>query len=363
MDPEQLKMILETVVKAATDNARRDRNEDNAAIIAAAMEAAQSGQQKSRKPNLPPFDPKNIDTWIRRMTAAFDRLEITSAKLKFSHIDEKINCDSDPIINEFMCGAPTNDRWKQFVDYLRKKHGKTLEQRADAVIAGTERENRTPSQLWAVMMDKAGTVTLDDVHKQQLMKRLPQEVRQHLEGKTTGTTGKEVAALADIYFDQQGKLKNPTNSTHINAVKSAPTQPILKHESSRPSTQPPRSPSRSSESHSSFTTAFESSEDADVNAVRYKQGQKQRFNIDNQQRGRSQSRGRNDYSRGSNNNNNDSRYSNNGGRFGGGSNNNNNRSNNKCYFHNKFGNKAERCEETCMLWSTHSASAKGRASR
>ena len=363
MDPDQLQRILETVVKAAADNARRDRTEDNAAIIAAAMEAAQSGQQKSRKPNLPPFDPKNIDTWIRRMNAAFDRLEITNPKLKFSHVDEKIQCDSDPIINEFMCGAPTQVKWDEFVEYLRDKHGKTTQQRADAIIAGTERENRTPSQLWAIMMDKAGKATLDDVHKQQLLKRLPQEVRQHLEGKIEGKTGKEVATLADVYFDKQGKLKNQTGTSNINAVRPPHQQP-------QPQPQPilraPDSSTRSSEPPLTYTSAFTSGEESpDISAVRFKQGQKQRFNVENQQGGRSQSRGRS-FSRGNNDNSNshqsNNRYSNNGGRFGGSSSSNHNNNKKVCHFHNKFGDKAERCEEFCMMWSTHSA-AKGQASR
>ena len=69
-----------------------------------------AGQQRNRKPNLPAFDPKNIDTWLRRMNAAFNRLGITEPKLKFSHIDEKIPSDTDPIINDFLCGATTNKR-------------------------------------------------------------------------------------------------------------------------------------------------------------------------------------------------------------------------------------------------------------
>ena len=52
------------------------------------------------------------------MNAAFDRLDITSPKLKFSHIDKKIPSDRDPCINDFMCGPQTQERWEEFVKYL-----------------------------------------------------------------------------------------------------------------------------------------------------------------------------------------------------------------------------------------------------
>ena len=357
MDPEQLRQILESVVAAS----RRNDREDTAAIVEAAITAAHAGQQKSRKPNLPQFDPKNIDTWLRRMNAAFDRLDITSPKLKFSHIDEKIPSDTDPCINDYMCGPQTQERWEEFVKYLREKHGKTIEERANAVIEGVEREGRTPSQLWAIMMDRAGKVTLDDVHKQQLIKRLPQDVRQHLQGKLEGKSGKEVAAMADVYFDKNGKPKNASNASNINAIRhQQPPQPILK--------APTASSTRSPEAAAAFTAPFNGSPDeSDVNAVRFKQGQKQSFNIQNRSnpRGRSQSRGRD-----SSNSNNDNRYSNNGGRFSNGNRsssgnfgNSGSNSNSKvCHYHTKFGDKADNCLEHCMMWAKHSA-AKGKASQ
>ena len=366
MDPEQLRIIVESACKAAVDAARQSSTVDSTAIVEAAINAAHAGQQKSRKPNIPAFDPKNIDTWLRRMNAAFDRLEITDPKLKFAHIDEKIPSDTDPIINDLLCGVQNQEKWDELIDYLREKHGKTIEERAWSVIEGTDRDGRTPSQLWAVMMDRAGKVTLDDVLKQQLLKRLPQEVRQHLANKVEGKTGKEVAALADVYFDKQGKLKNFTPASGINSVR--PPQPSSLKPTETPPNRPPETPA-------SHTPAYEPAEDAtDINLVRFKQGQKQRFNNENrgQPRGRSKSRGRGDNSsNGNGNSGGPHRYSNNGGRSSGnnsGGGNGSGKSNNSgktpkvCFYHVTYGKEAEKCEETCMLWSQHQP-AKGRASR
>ena len=301
------------------------------------------------------------------MEAAFNRLDITDAKYKFSHIDEKIPSDSDPIINDFMCGPQNNDTWKAFVDYLRQKHGKTTKERAYSVIDGTEREGRMPSQLWSIMMDKQGKIGLDDVQKEQLLRRLPQDVQRHLETKgIAGKTGKEVAEMADIYYDKSGKLKNASTVSGINAVRS--TLPSAMKTSDTPSnTSSTRHPEATG-----FTAAFV--EDAsDVNAVRFKQGQRQRVDVSNgssyNQRNRSQSRGRHNNNNNNNNNNNggtsENRYSNNGGRFSN-NNNNNNRSSSKpnnkvCFYHITYGEKASKCEEGCMLFASHSA--KGQASR
>ena len=99
--------------------------------------------------------------------------------------------------------------------------------KAASVIEGTEREGRTPSQLWSVMKDKADNVTLDEIMKEQLLRRLPADVRTHLTDKIEGKSGKEVAELADKYFDQDGKLKNKSSASDINAVTS---KSALKHD-------------------------------------------------------------------------------------------------------------------------------------
>ena len=116
IDSASLAAIFEAAVKEATENVQQNQTADNRAIVKAAVLAATAGQQKNR--NLPPFDPKNIDTWIRRRNAPFDRLDITEPRLKFSHVDEKIPSNTDPIVNDFMCGSQTTERWSEFVEYL-----------------------------------------------------------------------------------------------------------------------------------------------------------------------------------------------------------------------------------------------------
>ena len=363
MDPETMRAMIEAAVSATAAG----QAANNAAIVQAAVDAAMAHstiqQQSMRKPSVPPFDPKNIDQWIRRVNAAFDRLNITNPKFKFAHLDEKIPNDKDPRLNDFMSGAPSQENWDALIAYLRKKHGRTIKQMANSVITGTAREGRCPSQLWSVMKERAGTVTLDDIMKEQFIKALPSCVREHMQTKTKGKSGKEVAEIADEYFDPDGKLiEQPSSASGVNSIRSSnppsttrpPTSSLKQHDSSIScaSASPP-------ESTSTFTNAFGDDDrvDSDVHAVRFKQGQKQSFNVQNRNP-RSKSRGR-PFSQGAGNSVTDSNSNHRSqSRY-----NSNPRPNNDkvCFYHKKYGQNAEKCEAHCMLHSTFTP--KGQASR
>ena len=361
---------MRVMIEAAVSATAAGQSANNAAIVQAAVNAAMASasvqQQNMRKPNFPPFDPKNIDQWIRRVNAAFDRLNITNPKFKFAHLDEKIPNDKDPVLNDFMSGAPSQENWDAFIAYLKKKHGRTLKQMANSVLTGTPREGRCPSQLWSVIKERAGTVTLDDILKEQFMKALPACVREHMQTKTKGKTGKEVADLADEYFDPDGKLiEQQSSASAVNSIRHNNAIPPTRSSNSALKKNDSASHSASasvSESTTSFTDAFSDSgvDESDIHAVRFRQGQKQSFSVQNRN-GRSQSRGRpaNRVESSGNNNNNNSGNRRSESRY----NSNNPRQNDsdKCFYHTKFGEKAEKCEPHCALFASHKP--KGQASR
>ena len=356
MDADQLERILTAALSAANAN----NAENNRAIVEAAVNAAASNnvaaQQSMRRPALPPFDPKDIENWLRRVEAAFDRLSITSPKVKLANLDEKLTSSGDANINKLLCSAPNQENYNALVDYLKKKHGRTIEQKAASVIEGTEREGRTPSQLLSVIKEKADNVTLDDIFKEQLLRRLPASIRMHLTSQMDGKTAEEVATAADAYFDPEGRVKNKTNATDVNSLQ-APRQlpPALK----QPRQHTPEPPA------SGFSTPFDEDDDADVNAVRFRQGQRQNVHVNNSGggRNRSQSRGRYNSSMGSNGTSR-GRYNNNS-RYGNASSNGPSTlkpDNKVCFYHSKFGDKANRCEEHCILFKQFQA-GKGKASQ
>ena len=345
MDPEQLQAIITAAVTAAAAG----QTENNRAIVEAAVNAAAanhvSSQQSMRRPALPPFDSKDIVNWIRRVEAAFDRLSITSPRVKLSNLDEKLSTSGDATINEFLCKPPTQSSYDGLIAYLKQKHGRTKSQKASSLIEGTEREGRTPSQLLATMKEMADDITLDDIFKEQLLRRLPSDVRMHLV-KSEEKSSVDLAKEADSFFEKDGKPKMKPSASGINAVRATRQQ----QPSSMKQSQPPRSVSP--ESTASYSSPFKDDYDTDVHAVRFKQGQRQHISVNNSGGGRPQSRGRYNDRNGRS----QSRV-----RFGHGNASSSSSSSQTqndpkvCYYHNKFGKEARTCTEDCKWYANFKA--------
>ena len=312
-------------------------------LMEAAIRATQSSNtqhvQSLRKPDLPPFDKKNVDIWIKRVEAAYARVNCNNPALKFAHLESKFEVNADPIVDGYLFGDATDATWTSFLSYLRTRYGPTTKDRALSVINGTPREGRTPSQLVAVMKEKAGSVSLDDILKEQLLKQLPKDVVKQIVDRVDKLTCDETAKLADSWFDKDGKTLLSADATAINSVED---------HASAPST----TASASAAASTTFTPAFESEDpDADINAVRFRQGQKQAFNVQNREAGRGRGRGRGAPS-GNGRNNSNSGANNNSNSYGSSSSYSaagNNAKKQVCRFHIKFGDKAENCTDWCIL--------------
>ena len=325
-------------------------------LMEAAIRATQASStqqvQTLRKPDLPVFDKKNVDIWIRRVEAAYTRVNCINPALKFAHLESKFEVNADPIVDQFLFGEATSDSWDEFLQYLRTRYAPTAKDRALTVINGTPREGRTPSQLAAVMKEKAGSVTLDDILKEQLLKQLPPDILKQLVDRVDKLSFEDTAKLADAWFDRDGKPLLQTSATGVNHVAPAPPPPNTSSTAS--------ASAAATAPTTSFTPAFgPDDDDTEINAIRFRQGQKQQFSVNN--RGGSRGRGRgnnNGNSRPQNNNTNS--YGNSSSYSGSNSNSNSEKPKKKvCDFHIKFGDEARRCENWCMMWAQHQA-AKGK---
>ena len=319
-------------------------------LMEAAIRATQASSTQSvqtlRKPDLPVFDKKNVEIWIRRVEAAYSRVHCTSPALKFAHLEAKFEVNADPIVDEYLFGEATEESWNSFLDYLRVRYAPTKKDRALTVINGTPREGRTPTQLAAVMKEKAGNVTVDDILKEQLLKQLPPDVFKQLVDRVDKLTFEETAKLADSWFDRDGKPLIQASSTAVNHVADASS-------SSTPSSAPTASAAASASS--STAGAVHDDEDTDVNAVRFRQGQRQNFNVNNRGGARGRGRGSSSSSGSKPANNNTNSYGNSASYSAPPA------ANKKkvCDFHIKYGEEARRCEKWCIMWERHSA-AKGK---
>ena len=201
-----------------------------------------------KKPDMPAFDQQNVLIWIKRLQAAYDRANVTLAKDKFAYLESTFDISFNPCINDFLFNSNnTDDDWNNFIAYMKLEYGPTRRQKARKLIGELPRNGMKPSQYMAQLEEEVKDVTLDDVKKEHLLKTIPPRIREIL-GKAVETkTAKEVAKLADDYFDNQGRPieKSATSISHVAS----------------------QQPSTATSVSSSFTPAFDD-DDTDVNFVR-----------------------------------------------------------------------------------------------
>ena len=204
--PEQ----LATLRNELRDEIRAELRRETAAA------AAQIPDAIKRKPKIPQFDKANIEVWIRRTENAFTRATISTPQEKFAFLETKFPCSFNPRINEYLWGEATPEKYKEFLDYLRKEYGPTKQLKASIIIDGFKRDGRKPSQYAAALNEKTKDITIEDIKKEMLVREMPIETRRMLQERIEGLSFQEAAVIADAYFDQEGRPRfQNTSINHI----------------------------------------------------------------------------------------------------------------------------------------------------
>ena len=236
---ERLTRVAEAAIAAAT----------------AATQALTAAQTRAKKPELPPFDKKNVELWVKRVESAYQRAGVTTPKDKFAHLEPKFPVDFNVKINDFLFGVASEERWTEFLNYLKDEFGKSRRQQTAVPMSTHTRSGLKPTQFLINLKDKTKKVTLDDIHKEILIKSLPSDIQHALVDKLEDMTADEAATAADKYFDNDGRpLSTSSSASSVNAVQPPPEQV---------------------EEQSPFTAPF-SDEETDVNHV-----SKRNFNKNN----------------------------------------------------------------------------------
>ena len=190
--------------------------------VAALTEALQGVRVSSRKPELPAFDSKNIDIWLKRVDNAYRRSGVTDPKDKFAFIEPKFACDTDPRINELLFGDCTAEDWTALETYLRGRYGRTKAQQASVILDGVQRDGKLPSEMFAFVKERVGTITVDDIIKEMVLRELPTDIRRTIHDKVKDLGGAETVKIADEYFDRNGKPLHKPAPSNVNAVNEVP---------------------------------------------------------------------------------------------------------------------------------------------
>ena len=317
------------------------------AAIAAATSATQAlaaAQTRAKKPDLPPFDKKNVDIWIQRVEAAYTRAGVTSPRDKFAFLEPKFPVDFNVTINSYLFGTASEVKWNEFLAFLKDEFGKSKRQQTACLLSSHPRSGLKPSQFLINLKDKTKKVTLDDIYKEILIKALPSDVQHSLVDKMDDMSADDLAKASDKFFDNEG---HPLSSkATVSSVCAAQQQ------------QPPQQQQQQEEEASPFSSPF-SEEDTDVNFI-----SKRQFSRNGKFGGNSNSN--------SNNNNNNFRQkrsfgsnfssnSSNGSRFGGPSSSSSSRASSNtnikpsglCWAHEKFKGETHTCFEGCSKFQQH----------
>ena len=297
--------------------------------------ASTSSSAPKKKPELPPFDSKNVIVWIRRVEAAYNRVGVIEAKDKFAWMESIFQVKLDPQIDAYLYSSSNSaQEWEDFLNYLRLQYGPTIRQKAQKLMSECPRHDLRPSQFLLQLKEDVKDVEVDHVLREHVLKSLPPRIREYMGKEVESMTAEQVATTADKYFDRQGRPTEKSLSTTVNHVTSAPTS----------SSTPPPAASSSSSSSSHFTQAF-SDEETEVNFVRdNRSGGNNRGRNNNNQGQRSRSRPRG------------FRFSNpssTGGSFNSSSS--SSHPQGTCRWHKKFGEKSFKCEANCPQFKAHQA--------
>ena len=296
------------------------QSQESVSQLSAALQSLTAFQARpappKKKPEIPPFDKSNILIWIRRLNAAYERQSITLPKDKFAFLESTFDVALNPKINSYLYGDNTEESWNEFLVYLKNEYGPTKRQRAAKLIKEIPRQGLKPSQFMAQINEDTEGVTVDDIKKEHLLKSLPPRIREYLGKEAENKTADQIAIWADNFFDRQGNPIEKSLNT-VNHVSSSTTAASAPH----------------------FTAAFSDEETDDINAIR---------------RGQSSARGRFGRSRSRGNASQRQSSASEGKQRG--------RStsfppgqtivNGLCWFHTKWGIKAEKCAEGCKHYSS-----------
>ena len=290
-----------------------------------------------KKPELPPFDSKNVLVWIRRVEAAYARVGIIEPKDRFAWMESIFQVGLDPQIDSFLYGSNTLQDWEDFIEYLKMQYGPTMRQKAQKLMSDIPRHDLKPSQYLLRLKDDVKDVEIDHILKEHVLKSIPPRIREIMGKEVEGLTAEQVAKQADDFFDRHGR---PTEKT------TAPINQIFS--SSNASSTTTASAAAMAPTPSSFTSAFSDDDDADINFVR-RGGQRNNDRGRNSNRGQ-RSRSRPSFNRQSNSSStvNPSNNSSTSASFAAGT----------CRWHRRWGDKSLKCTTDCPLFKSFNSNQK-----
>ena len=204
--------------------------------VAEAVEAERERERTARlnvvSIKLPQFWPDKTRFWFAQAEAQFHTKGITNEKTKFSHVVTMLDSKTATQAMDVIEVPDTVEPYTVLKRPLTKAYTLTDSEKAARIIDMTGLGDRTPSQCLADMLQLVPQGQAADpgfLFREHFLRQLPQEVRTQLVQTTkTATTAenlRELAEEADRYFLSNGSRISAVASPSNILVSSASTDP------------------------------------------------------------------------------------------------------------------------------------------
>ena len=175
-----------------------------------ALETERAARVSTVSVKLPPFWPDKTELWFAQAEAQFEIKGITAEKTKYSYVVSMLDTKTAEQAMDIIRSPPENP-FTSLKNRLTKAYELTNDERADRIIDMVGLGDRTPSQCLNSMMLLVPEAEAQDpgfLFRRIFLRQLPMEVRTQLAQTTkTGTTAtalRELATEADKYFASTG---------------------------------------------------------------------------------------------------------------------------------------------------------------
>lgn len=150
---------------------------------------------------VPPFWPEEPDIWFAQVEGQFAISGITSDHTKFSYVIGQLDNQHSREVKDIIVNPPTTNRYETLKSELIKRLSASNEKKIKQLLMYEELGDRKPSQFLRHLRSLAGANVPDDFLKTIWTSRLPHGIQTVLAGQPATASLEDLADLADKVND------------------------------------------------------------------------------------------------------------------------------------------------------------------